>query len=138
MADVQPLAPTPLKKASGFKKFLRWLVFISILILVVGFWWKYYYTYSKGRQSGKMQKISYKGNIFKTWEGYLLVSVSTAENNIALTTKEFTFSVESDSIAHMLENYEGKQVVVKYEQKKGTLPWRGDSPYIVYEVEPAK
>ena len=134
MADVQPLSPTPIKKASGFKKFLRWIVFISVVILVIGFWWKYYYTYSDGVQGGKMQKISHKGNIFKTWEGYLLTSLATTDNNIALTTKEFSFSVESDSIAHVLENYEGKRVRVRYQQKKGTLPWRGDSDYIVYEV----
>ena len=81
-----------------------------------------------------MQKISYKGNIFKTWEGYLLISLTTTDNNISLSTKEFNFSVTSDSIAHVLENYEGKRVKVRYKQKNGTLPWRGDTEYIVYEV----
>ena len=85
-------------------------------------------------QGGKMQKISYKGNVFKTWEGYLLISLTTADNSISLATNEFPFSVTSDSIAHVLEKFEGKRVKVSYNQKNGTLPWRGDTQYIVYEV----
>jgi hypothetical protein len=34
----------------------------------------------------------------------------------------------------VLEKYEGKRVKVRYQQKNGTLPWRGDTPYIVDEV----
>jgi hypothetical protein len=105
-----------------------------LAILGVFIYWKYYFTYSNGLQSGKMQKISRRGNVFKTWEGYLLISVST-DNNLSLITKEFPFSVTSDSIAHVLENYDGKKVRVRYKQKNGTLPWRGDSEYIVYQVE---
>ncbi len=133
MENGKPVALQP-KKASGFIKFIRWLTLIAIVVLAFIFWWKYYYTYSNGVQGGKMQKISYKGNVFKTWEGYLLISLSTTDNNITLTSKEFPFSVASDSIAHVLENCEGKRVKVRYNQKNGTLPWRGDTQYIVYEV----
>ncbi len=134
MADTQQTLLQP-KKSGGFKTFMRWFVFIVVLLLATFFWWKYYYTYSSGIQGGKMQKISYKGNVFKTWEGYLLISLSTSDNSISLTTKDFPFSVASDSIAHVLESYEGKRVKVRYHQKNGTLPWRGDTEYIVYEVE---
>jgi hypothetical protein len=126
-----PLQP---KRTHGFIIFIRWVTLIAVVVLAFIFWWKYYYTYSSGLMGGKMQKISYKGNVFKTWEGYLLISLTTSDNNISLTTKEFPFSVASDSIAHVLENYEGKRVKVRYHQKNGTLPWRGDTPYIVYEV----
>lgn len=127
------LKPLP-KKAGGFKIFVRWFTFILLASLALFGYWKYYFTYSDGLQGGKMQKISKKGNIFKTWEGYLLTSISTDNNNLSLLTKEFTFSVTSDSIAHVLENYDGKRVKVRYQQKNGSLPWRGDSQYIVYEV----
>ncbi len=130
---IKPVALQP-KKPGAFGRFLRWFVFIIILLLGIGFWWKYYYTYSDGLQGGKMQKISHKGNIFKTWEGYLLISLSTTDNNISLTSKEFPFSVDNDSVAHVLENLEGKRVRVRYHQKNGTLPWRGDTEYMVYEV----
>jgi hypothetical protein len=134
MDVVKPAALQP-KGTSSFKKFVRWFLVIILLLAGAFVFWKYYYTYSSGVQGGKMQKISYKGNVFKTWEGYLLISLTTNDNAIALSTKEFLFSVTSDSIAHVLENYEGKRVRVRYNQKNGTLPWRGDTPYIVYEVE---
>ena len=132
MENTTPVAAQP-KKKSWFKKFLQRFVVMVLMMGGLLFWWKYYYTYSNGLQGGKMQKISKRGNIFKTWEGYLLISLTT-DNNLSLTSKEFPFSVTSDSIAHVLENYEGKRVKVRYNQKKGTLPWRGDSEYIVYEV----
>jgi hypothetical protein len=135
MENGKPLALQP-KKKSGFKKFLRWVTFIALLVFAIFFWWKYYYTFSTGIQGGRMQKISYKGNVFKTWEGYLLISLTTADNSISLATNDFPFSVTSDSIAHVLEKFEGKRVKVRYNQKNGTLPWRGDTPYIVYEVMP--
>lgn len=34
--------------------------------------------------------------------------------------------------------YEGKNVKLHYLQKNGTLPWRGDSEYIVDEVLPGE
>ena len=88
------------KSAGAFKKFMRWFFIIVILVVGAFVYWKYYYTFSSGLQGGKMQKISYKGNVFKTWEGYLLISLTTTDNSISLSTKEFNFSVTSDSIAH--------------------------------------
>lgn len=133
MEEKKPVALQP-KKAGSFKKFIRWFFFILFLMLGLFVFWKYFYTYSSGIQGGKMQKISYKGNVFKTWEGYLLISLSANDNNFSFSTKEFPFSVTNDSLAHVLENYEGKKVKVRYHQKNGTLPWRGDTEYIVYDV----
>jgi hypothetical protein len=82
----EAVRPLP-KKASAFKKFVRWFSFILIVVLGSFFYWKYYYTYSYGLQGGKMQKISKRGNLFKTWEGYLLISISTDNNNLSLLTK---------------------------------------------------
>jgi hypothetical protein len=134
MMEEKTFLNSPKPKKSGFKKFLGWLFFLIVITGGIYFWWQYYYTFSTGIQGGKMQKISYKGNVFKTWEGYLLISLSTTDNSFTLTSKEFPFTVNNDSIAHVLEKYEGKRVKVRYNQKNGTLPWRGDTPYIVYEV----
>jgi hypothetical protein len=135
MADVQPLSPTPLKKASGFKKFLRWLVFICVVLFVVWFWWKYYFTYSDGFRSGLLQKVSHKGNVFKTYEGELVQRSIVSTGNVGIASEKFYFSVEEDSIAKRLQNHEGKNVKLHYKQKNGTLPWRGDSEYIVDAVD---
>lgn len=137
MEDEQPLIKQPPlqpKKAGAFKKFLQWFVAIGLILLISFLWWKYYFTYSDGLQGGKMQKISKRGNVFKTWEGYLVISSAVDNNGLSLTSKEWPFTVVNDSIAHLLENYAEKKVKLRYHQKNGTLPWRGDSPYIIYEV----
>lgn len=118
-------------KKSGCGKF----IFITLVIfIVVGggiFYWKYYYTYSDGFRSGMLQKLSHKGNLMKTYEGELVLSSISSTNNVALASEKFFFSVASDSVAKKMMDYEGKKVKLHYEQKNGTLPWRGDSEYIV-------
>jgi hypothetical protein len=134
MDELKPISPLP-KKASGFKKFLRWLVFIIIVILTIVFWWKYYYTYSDGFRSGLLQKVSHKGNIFKTYEGELVQRSLVSTGGVGISSEKFYFSVEEDSTAKKMQNLEGKNVKLHYKQKNGTLPWRGDSEYIVDAVE---
>ncbi len=114
------------------------LVFLIIaaVLAVVG-WWKYYYTYSDGFRTGLLQKLSHKGNLMKTYEGELVLSSITSSSNVALASEKFFFSVANDSLAKAMMNYEGRNVRLHYEQKKGTLPWRGESEYIVDRIEPA-
>lgn len=125
---VQKLEP---KSASGFKKFVRWFFLIILVITSLFCYWKYFYTYSDGYRNGLLQKMSHKGNIFKTYEGELVLSSVASTTNVALASEKFFFSVANDSIAKSLQNFEGKKVKVHYMQKNGTLPWRGDSEYIV-------
>lgn len=127
--------PKP-KKAGGFKKFVRWFTFILILGLGLFIYWKYYYTYSDGYRSGLLQKFSHRGNIMKTYEGELVLSSVASTNNVALASEKFFFSVANDSIAKVLQNFEGKRVRLHYRQKNGALPWRGDSEYIVDGIQP--
>lgn len=118
-------------KKSGCMKY----VFMSLLaLLLVGgaiFWWKFYYTYSDGARSGMLQKLSHKGNLFKTYEGELVLSSVASTSNVALASEKFFFSVANDSIAKKMMEYEGKRVKLQYQEKKGSLPWRGDSKYLV-------
>ncbi len=119
------------KKKSGCGKYVA--LFLVVFLLVGGtiFWWKYYYTYSDGSRSGMLQKLSHKGNLFKTYEGELVLSSVASTANVALASEKFYFSIASDSVAKKMMEFEGKRVKVHYEEKKGTLPWRGDSRYIV-------
>lgn len=121
-------------KRMGCGKYIA--LFLVVFLLVGGtiFWWKYYYTYSDGSRSGMLQKLSHKGNLFKTYEGELVLSSVASTANVALASEKFYFSVASDSIAKKMMLSEGKRVRLHYEQKKGTLPWRGDSEYIVDAV----
>jgi hypothetical protein len=130
--EVKKTAP---KKTSGFKKFIRWMEFLLLLVLIAFVYWKYFYTYSDGNRSGLLQKLSHKGNVFKTYEGELVQRSIVSTNNVGIASEKFYFSVVSDSVAKVMLNLEGKNVKLHYLQKNGTLPWRGDSEYIVDGVE---
>lgn len=120
------------------KSYTGLFVKIFLLILILGaaiFWWKFYYNYSDGYRTGILQKLSHKGNFMKTYEGELILSSVVSTTNVALASEKFYFSVATDSVAKLMMNYEGKYVRLHYEQKKGKLPWRGESTYIVDEVK---
>lgn len=139
MEEVQPVSTPPTlpqpKKPGGFKRFVRWFTFIVILALGAFIFWKYFYTYSSGYRSGLLQKFSYRGNVFKTYEGELVLSSVASTNNVALASEKFYFSVSNDSIAKIIQGLEGKRVRLHYKQKNGSLFWRGDSEYMVDEVQ---
>ncbi len=139
MNDIKLKEPQPAeKKTGGFKRFIRKFLVVVILALAAFIYWKYFATYSDGVQGGKMQKISRRGNIFKTWEGYILISASSDPNLSIITPKEWNFTVTNDSLAHVIESYAEKNVILRYHQKNGTLPWRGDTQYIIYDVSLVK
>ncbi|MDE3144256.1 MAG: hypothetical protein KGL19_08895 [Bacteroidota bacterium] len=114
------------------------IIFILILsVSALWFWWSYYYTYSDGNRSGLLQKMSHKGNIFKTYEGELILNSLMINGTTPVSSEKFYFSVGDKKIGEKLMQFEGLRVILHYQQKKGTLPWRGDSEYIVdsvYEV----
>lgn len=117
------------------RRILRVSLFIIILLIGVFIYWKYFFTYSEGYRAGLLQKFTHKGNIFKTYEGELILSSVTSNNNVALASEKFFFSVVNDSLAHKLDTLQGMFVIVHYRQKNGRLPWKGDTPYFVDDVK---
>jgi len=117
------------------KKTLRIITLIVILVLGVFIFWKYFYTYSEGYRAGLLQKFTRKGNIFKTYEGELILSSVTSTTNVALASEKFFFSVLDDSLANVLDTLQGKFVTIHYKQKNGRVVWRGDTPYFVDQVK---
>ncbi|MEO8086635.1 MAG: hypothetical protein ABI763_07445 [Bacteroidota bacterium] len=116
------------------KKFLVWAIVIVVAILTFYIYWNYYNTYSEGNRSGTLQKFSKKGNVFKTYEGELIMSSIASTGNVTIASEKFLFSVTSDSLAQTLFNMEGKHVTVHYEQKRKHLPWNGETDYFVSEA----
>ena len=114
---------------------MKKFAFVSLLsiIMVVSLWiyWKYSFTYSEGYRAGLLQKISYKGNIFKTYEGEMILSSIQSNTNVAIASEKFFFSVEEKAVALDLEKVQGQSVIVHYVEKNGTLPWKGESTYFV-------
>jgi len=133
MEEVKLTALQP-RKTSGFKKFLRWFSFITIAMLALVFWWRYYYVFGEGVKSGELNYVVKKGNIFKTYEGKLIQTGFRSKAVGTIQSYEFEFSVTDDSIANVLMNNSGNYFDLHYKEFKGTIPWRGYSVYIVDKI----
>ena len=112
------------------KKTLR-TIFISLFIgLIIFCYFRYYFVFATGTKAGEINTFQKKGYVFKTWEGLIIQSGFKAN----VQSNEFDFSVVNDDLAKTLENLSGKEVNVHYKRYFGTLPWRGNSIYIVDSI----
>lgn len=116
------------------KRFIFTLVFILIVALGSYFYWKYEFTYSDGYRAGLLQKFSRKGTIFKTYEGEMILSSIRSNANMAIASEKFFFSVVDENLSVKIEKLQGLNIVVHYTEKNATLPWRGESTYLVDSV----
>lgn len=129
------------KGKKAVNRFFRKL-FIGLLLFAVLAGIAYYIfasmTYSDGSRTGQLIKISEKGYVFKTYEGQLSlggISVEGDETNIGSI---WEFSVANNGIYDRMQALRGKKVLVQYEEKYRVLPWRGDTKYIIINVEEAQ
>jgi len=125
--------PPKTRRKKG-SKILSRILFIFLAVLVGFIFWKYYFTYSDGERFGLLQKFSRKGNVFKTYEGEMILSSVRGNTNVTIASEKFYFSVGNKNVADQLMRLQGRNVTVHYKQKNGTLPWRGESEYIVDSV----
>jgi len=115
-------------------KFIRWVIFIGLVILAFLFWWNYYYVFGEGVKSGELNYVVKKGNIFKTYEGKLIQTGFRSKSVGTIQSYEFEFSVTSDSVAAILMNNSGRYFDLHYKEYKGSIPWRGYSAFIVDKI----
>ena len=116
------------------KKIIRWIVLIFIVVVGLFIFFKFTFTYSDGYRAGLLQKFSRKGMIFKTYEGEMILSSIRSNNDLAIASEKFLFSVSDKNLAQKFNDLQGEYIVVHYHEKNGTLPWRGESKYIVDSV----
>ena len=121
--------------AEGAKKIFKWLIALIFVAACIFIFWKYFYTYSSGYRAGTLQKFSSKGVIFKTYEGEMILSSVSSTRDVALASEKFLFTVTNKSLVRQFDTLQGDMVIVHYRQKNGTLPWRGDSQYLVDSVK---
>ncbi len=117
------------------KKFLFITLFLVIVFLGGFIYWKFFYTYSEGYRAGLFQKFSHKGNIFKTYEGEIILSSVQSNKNVPLASEKFHFSVTDKHVVDQLIHLEGYMVVVHYREMNGVLPWQGDTKFLVDSVK---
>jgi hypothetical protein len=130
---------TNVSRWSEIKRKIKKVLFLCFTLIViisgVFVYWKYFYTYSNGYRAGLLQKFSHKGNIFKTYEGEMILSSVSSNTNVAIASEKFYFSVINKNLAKQLDTIQGQMVIVHYLQRNGTLFWRGDSEYLVDSVK---
>lgn len=113
---------------------------IAVFIIVIGFsiWWRYYYVFGEGVKSGTLNYLVKKGNLYKTYEGKLIQSGFSGGKSGSLQSYDFEFSVDDDSLANVLMLHSGNFYELRYKEYKHSLPWRGYSRYIVYQIVNSK
>lgn len=108
---------------------------VALAGLAVWFFFKFYFVFGSGVKAGEMNFFVYKGYVFKTYEGRLILAGYNSKNsNGTIQSNEFDFSVQDENVARQLERCAGKRVELHYKEYFGALPWRGMSKYVVDSV----
>ena len=135
MEDIKPAAAEKQQlKKSGCRKFLWRFSLVAILVISFLVYWFYFNVYSDGERTGLLTKLSHKGNIFKTYEGEILIGNFQQASNVMVPEK-FYFSVKNQKLADTLMRLQGKIVSLKYFQYRKTISWRGESVYMVTDLQ---
>ena len=108
------------------KSFIWKIVFVILLIGAGLIYWYYFNVYSDGERKGTLIKLTKKGNFFKTIEGEMWLSCRQVMN-----AEKFYFSITDKIVADSLTNLQDECIQITYKQHRKSLPWRGDSEYIV-------
>lgn len=111
-------------------------VTVVVLVLAAFIFFRFFFVYSSGVNAGDINYFQREGIIFKTYEGKMIQTgfKSTTASKEGLRSNEFVFSVKDEGIADSLMRCSGKHVELRWKRYFGTLPWRGKSQYIVYEI----
>ncbi len=122
-------------------KVVTWITVI-ILLLAAGFIYvKWCFVYSEGVNEGDINYFQKEGYIFKTYEGKMIQSGYNSRNAKAtIQSNEFRFSVKNPRVAETINNSSSRQMKLHWQRYLGTLPWRGNSQYVVdsvYSTTPA-
>lgn len=125
------------KAVSSFFRKLLWTVFILAILAGAGFLIFANINYSVGSRAGELIKISEKGVVFKTYEGQLSLGGLTMTNSRqdANIGNVWEFSVTDKAVFEKMDKLRGKKVILTYKEKYRALPWRGDTKYLVTEVQ---
>jgi len=118
------------KPGSKVRKYFRTFVLFAFVVIALLIYWNYFNVKSNGDRKGVLIKFSHKGNIFKTDEGEMWLGCRQTVN-----AEKYFFSVTNDSLASILRNLQDECLQIEYKEYRGTLPWRGESRYVVFGVK---
>jgi hypothetical protein len=127
-----------------FKKTLKIILVMALIIGIVVFCFLYWATYESGVMAGKVLRISEKGVAFKTFEGKINLETVGALKGTSPIAESFDFSIEKSEKELIKELEEvalsGERVNLYFVKRYAAFPWRGDTKYFATRVErlPAK
>jgi len=121
-------------------KKVKLIVLVLILALLGVGIYIVFGNYSDGYRAGTMIKFSQKGVVFKTYEGQLNLGMVLNDQDPSVSVSniwKFTVKASEDELNKKLQEalLNGKRVKVHYNEKFFQFAWRGDTKYIVDEVE---
>jgi hypothetical protein len=121
---------------SGKTKIITIISSIVVIALAVFIFFRFFFVYSTGVNAGDLNYFQEEGLIFKTYEGKMIQSGfrSSGKTTEGLHSNELKFSVTDKAVADKLMRASGRRVELRWKRYMGTLPWRGASQYVVYEV----
>ncbi len=109
---------------------------VVVVALTAFIYFHFFFVYSNGVNAGDLNYFQRQGVVFKTYEGKMIQSGFKGANagTGGLRSNEFKFSVTDKAVADSLMRCSGKMVELRWKRYMGTLPWRGQSEYVVYEI----
>ncbi|MBQ7192552.1 MAG: hypothetical protein IJS00_06775 [Paludibacteraceae bacterium] len=113
-------------------KFWLWSLLVLFLGCTIFCYVKYFYVYSEGVNEGDINYFQKEGFVFKTYEGKMIQTGYNSKNtNSTIQSNEFRFSVEEERVAQTIQDSPSRQVKLHWKRYLGTLPWRGNSQFVV-------
>ena len=112
---------------------LRFLFKVILFIVLIGgilVYWFYFNVFSDGERNGILVKLTKKGNVFKTYEGEMWLSCRQVIN-----AEKLFFSVDNEALSDSLADLQDECIKVYYKEYRRTLPWRGESKYVVFNFQ---
>lgn len=116
-------------------KVVTWTSVIAIIAIVAFVFIKFFFVYSEGVNEGDINYFQREGFIFKTYEGKMIqTGLKNTKVQGSIQSNEFKFSVVSEDVARQLNEGVNTGLKLHWKRYLGTLPWRGNSEYIVDSV----
>ena len=116
-------------------KVATWISVIVVLALAAFIFIKFCFVYSEGVNEGDINYFQKEGFIFKTYEGKMIqTGLKNTKVQGSIQSNEFKFSVVSESVAKQINEGTSAGVKLHWKRYLGTLPWRGNSQFIVDSV----
>lgn len=117
-------------------KVILWTCGVLVVAACLFCFFKFGFVYSEGVNEGDINYFQKEGFIFKTYEGKMIQTglKSKPADGGAIQSNEFKFSVADEKVAEELMTIPNAGVKLHWHRYLGTLPWRGNSPFVVDSV----